>query len=67
MGRDVINRLFQPFFYHTVIDANSLPVHKLRNQEPQLIELLRLSYWYYKCSLMVTNNTGVRSLQTQRD
>jgi hypothetical protein len=58
MGRDVINRLFQPFFYRTVVEANSLPVYKLRNQEPELIELLRLSYWYNKCSsLIATNNT----------
>jgi hypothetical protein len=57
MGRDVINRLFQPLFYRTVIEANSLPVYKLRNQEPGLIELLRLSYWYHKLSLIPTNNT----------
>lgn len=57
MGRDVIKRLFQPFFYHAVSNAKLLPVHKLRNKEPYLIELLRLSYWYYKCSLMQVDNT----------
>jgi hypothetical protein len=57
MGRDVINRLFQPFFYHAVIDANLFPVYELRNQEPEMIELLRLSYWYYRCSMIAKNNT----------
>jgi hypothetical protein len=57
MGRDVINRLFEPFFYRTVKDANSVSLYELRNQEPELIELLRLSCWYYKASMIAKNNT----------
>jgi hypothetical protein len=57
MGRDVINRLFQPFFLLTVIDADHRKVDDIRTQEPRLVELLRLSYWYSRFLNINTNNT----------
>ena len=45
----VLDRMFQFFFRQLVINAiNSVPSQFSKN-EPLIIELLRLSYWYCKC------------------
>ena len=55
IGRDIMDRLVQPFFYRAVEDANNYPISELRNHEPEMIELLRFSYWYYKNSTISDN------------
>jgi hypothetical protein len=57
MGRNIMDRLIQPFVYQAVIDAKSISEDALSNQEPNLIELLRLSYWYGICSKIDAGNT----------
>jgi hypothetical protein len=54
---DVLNRLIQPFFVRALLDVRSYPVVELREQEPEMIELLRFCYWYFKCSIKATNNS----------
>jgi hypothetical protein len=57
MGHYIMDRLIQPFFYRAVVDANSVSFQELCNHEPDLVELLRLSYWYQKCSRVAYDNT----------
>jgi hypothetical protein len=57
MGRNVITRLLQPLFLLTIIDTVGCSVEQIRRKEPRIIELLRLSYWYYRFLNIDTNNT----------
>jgi hypothetical protein len=45
----VLDRIFQFFFMQLVIDATSTSTAEFSKHEPLIAELLRLSYWYYKC------------------
>src|SRR5690242_5121342 len=53
---DILIRLIQPFFIRAVLDAKNSRAG-LKYQEPELIELLRFCYWYFKCSIKARNNT----------
>ena len=57
MGHYIMDRLVQPFFYRAVVDANSVSFQELCDHEPDLIEILRLSYWYQKCCRIAANST----------
>jgi hypothetical protein len=48
--RNLLDRLFQPFFLKAVKSATIFPINEFSRHEPQMIELLRLGYWYYICS-----------------
>jgi hypothetical protein len=53
---EILTRLIQPFFVRAVLDAKYLRAG-LKYQEPELVELLRFCYWYFKCSIRARNNT----------
>jgi hypothetical protein len=45
--RYVLDRIFQIFFKQSVFSAVTDPVSQFSKQEPLILELLRLSYWYF--------------------
>ncbi len=47
--RYVLDRIFQIFFNQSVSNAITDPLSEFSKQEPLILELLRLSYWYFKC------------------
>lgn len=54
---NVMDRLIQPLFYKSVREVRILHLWQFSTIEPSIIELLRLSYWYYKCSNLNSDNT----------
>ena len=45
----VLDRLFQPIFKQLILSTKHTSYYEFRKNEPALIELLRLAYWYSKC------------------
>jgi hypothetical protein len=47
--RYALDRIFQIFFNQSVFNAVTDPLSQFSKKEPLILELLRLSYWYFKC------------------